>query len=264
MPVLDLIESLQLHPGAALAFAVALGLAALARLLRRPLPAGIAAGAGLLAGWWLTFGLLTASPRQLPERLPPLALMLLLATVLLLPLSRRWPRFGLPATLLGALLAGWWMAGAPLVRADMARGAAELAAVAAATVLLARASGPSWAGFAAAAALLGALLLAPMPGPQAVLAAVLVAATLGALAVPPRPGGSASLSALPVAGPIMALAALPVIARGAPADWAVAAAPVLTAALGIPLGARLGGRGGAVLGALLAAAGCGIFAFLIR
>jgi hypothetical protein len=241
MPVLDLIESLQLHRGAALAFAVALCLAAVARLLRRPLPPGIAAGAGLLAGWWLTFGLLTASPRQLPERLPPLALMLLLATVLLLPPTRRWPRLGLPATLLGALLAGWWMAGAPLVRADLTRGAAELAAVAAATVLL-----------------------APMPGPQAVLAAVLVAATLGALVVPPRQGGSPALSALPVAGAIMALAALPVIARGAPADWTVAAAPLLTVVLGIPLGARLGGRGGAVLGALLAAAGCGIFAFLIR
>jgi hypothetical protein len=264
MAVPDLIASLQLERGAALAFAVALGLGVLARLLRRPLPCGIAAGAGVLAGWWLTFGLLTASPRQLPERLPALALMLLLAAILLLPPARRWPRLGLPATLLGALLGGWWMAGAPLVRADLARGAAELAAVAAATVLLACAPGPRWAGFAAASALLGGLLLAPMPGPQAVLAAVLVAATLGALAAPPRPGGSAALAALPVAGAIMAVAALPAMARGAPADWAVAAAPLLTAALGIPLGARLGGGLGAALGAVLAATGCGIIAFLIR
>lgn len=260
----DVIATLDLQRGPALALVVALGLALAARALRRPLPVGLAGGVAVLVGWWLTFGLLTASPRQLPERLPLLLLMLLLATLILLPLALRWRRLAPVAALLGALAAGWWMAGAPLVRADLQRAAPVLLAVASATLLLALRMAPRWSFLAAAASLLAGLLLVPLPGPPPVLGAVLVAAALGAAWVPARGEAAPAVAALPVAGAITGLAALPVIARGVPADWAVAAAPLCAVLLGIPLGGWLAGRTGAALGAILAGGGCAFFAFLIR
>jgi hypothetical protein len=253
---LRLIESLQPARGAAPAVAVALGVALIARWRRYPLPAGIAAGLGVMAGWWAVLGMLTASPRQLPERLPLLALMLLLAAVLLTALARRWPWTALPGTLLGAVAAGWWMAGAPQVPADLARAWPSLAGIGVATLAIALAARARWSAPLAAAALLGGLLAVPSPGPAAVLAAALLAATVG--------GGAATAAApppamLPVAGGIAALAALPVVARGGLADWAVAAAPLLAVAAGF----LAGPRAGLPVGALVAAASI-FFASMLR
>ncbi|WP_372618413.1 hypothetical protein [Falsiroseomonas sp.] len=261
---MDLIESLRPYHGAALAFAVAIAAVLAARALRRPLPGGVAAGIGALAGWWFAFGLLTASPRQLPERLPLLLLVLVLAVPLLAALARRWRWLALPGALLGAGWVGWWMAGAPLTMPDLRRAGMVLVAVAGATLLLALRGGPRWAGPVAAAALLGGLAAAALPGPYVVLGAALFAAAAGVAALGPRGGGAAPmLDALPLAGALAALAAIPVIARGAPADWAAAAAPLAALALGAPAGARLGGRFGALFGAVLAGAACATVAFLI-
>ena len=96
---------------AALALGGSLGVAAAGRALRRPWLGALAAGVGLLLGWWGIFGLLTASPRQLPERLPLLAVALLGFAALGAAAPRR-PLVGLLAAAAGAMAAGWWMAGA--------------------------------------------------------------------------------------------------------------------------------------------------------
>jgi hypothetical protein len=248
-------------PGAAIAGAVALGVALAARALRRPLAGGAAAGIGVLAGWWFAFGLLTATPRQLPERLPLLALVLAVGAPLLGAAARRRPWLAVPGAVLGALWVGWWMAGAPRSVPDLARAAPVLGGVAAAALALALASAPRWAGPVAAAATLAGLLAAPLPGPYAVLGLALLAATLGAAAVP---AAGAPLAGLPVAGALAALAAIPVMARGAPADWAVAAAPLAVLLAGAPLGARLSPGLGAPAGAALAGGLCAAVAFLLR
>jgi hypothetical protein len=228
----------------AIAAALALGLALAGWKLRLAWLAGVAAGIGVLGGWWFGLGLLTASPRHLAERLPLLVLVL----VLVAPLggARRWLAW--PALLAGALWAGWWMGGGPRWWPDMQRAAPAILGIAAATLLLARLPAPRWALPVAAAALLGGLLAAGLPGPHVMLAAALLAAT-AAFVIPSR-GGDPALSALPVAGALAALAALTVLARGSPADWAAAAAP-----LAVVIGARFGPLGGGAAGglALLAA-----------
>jgi hypothetical protein len=213
----------------AIAAALALGFGLAGWRLRRGWLAGAAAGAGVLGGWWFGLGLLTASPRHLAERLPLLVLVL----VLLAPLggARRWLAW--PVLAAGALWAGWWMGGAPRWWPDVERAAPVILGIAAASLAFARGAGPRWALPAAAAALLGGLLAAALAGPYAMLATALLAATVAA-AVAPRVGDPA-LAALPAAGAMAALAALPVIARGAPADWAAAAAP-----LAAMIGARFG------------------------
>jgi hypothetical protein len=249
--------------GAGVALAVALA----ARAWRRPLFGAAAGGIGVLAGWWFALGLLTASPRQLPERLPLLMLMLVLAAPLTAAAERRWRWLALPLAGLGALAAGWWMAGAPLWLPDLRQAAPVLAGVAVATLVLALRGGPRWAGPVATAALLAGLHLAPMVGPFRMLGLVLLAATVAAALVPTARGATAhpALAALPVAGALAALAALPLVMRGAAADVAVAAAPLAALALGAPLGARLaGGRLGAPLGAMLAGAASAGVAFLLR
>jgi hypothetical protein len=271
---MEWIESLALPVAhwreAAVGAGVALAVALAARTLHRPLLGAAAAGIGVLAGWWFAFGLLTASPRQLPERLPLLLLMLVLTAPLMGAAARRWRWLALPLAGLGALAAGWWMAGAPLWLPDLARAAPVLAGVAAATFLLVLRAGPRWAGPVAAAVLLAGLHLAPLVGPFRMLGLVLLAATTAAALVPPGKGGAAhpALGALPVAGALAALAAIPLVARGAAADVAVAAAPLAALAVGAPLGARLiGGRRaslGAVAGAVLAGGFCAGVAFLLR
>jgi hypothetical protein len=264
MQPVELIESLATHRTAILAFVLALAAALAGRALRWPLLAGIAAGLGILGGWWLTFGLITASPRQLPERLPLLALMMLAVVVALAVPARERAWLAWPATIAGAAAAGWWMAGAPLVRADLLRAWPPLLGIGGATLALAWAARARCAGVAAAAALLAGLLLAPLPGPQLVLGGVVLAAALGAACVPDRGAAPSAVEALPLAAAVVGLAALPVLARGQAADWLVAAGPLAAVALGLPLGARLGGRWGAWAGAALVAAGCAVFAFLIR
>lgn len=263
---MDLVESLRPYHAAVLAFLVALGAPLLARWLRWPHLVAVAAGLGVLAGWWLTFGLLTATPRQLPERLPLLVLVMVLATPALGMAARRWRGLELPAALLGACWVGWWMAGAPRVPADLARGWPVLGGVAAAALLLALRSAPGWAGPLATASLFAGLAAAALPGPQLVSASVLLAAALGAALAQAWRGGGATgpLSALPLAGGIAALAAIPVLARGAPADWTAAAAPLAALLLGAPAGARMGGRLGAPIGAALVGATATLVAFLVR
>ena len=223
---------------ALLAFLLALALALAGRWLRRPWLSAIAVGAGLLVGWWWTFGLLTASPRQLPERLPLLALGMVALAACGAGMARwRW----VPALVAagGVLAAGWWMAGAPLQGADLLRAWPVLAGVAAFAAVALRQPG-RWSASLAALALLVGLALAPLPGPGRILAGVCLAAALAAnlaaaLAAGPgsgkagwgkRGGGAALAGALPFAAGLAALAALPVLARGSWADASVAAAPL--------------------------------------
>jgi hypothetical protein len=221
--------------GAAAAFLLALGVALLAR--RRVRLAALAAGVGILAGWWTTFGLLTASPRQLPERLPLLALFLVLVAGLGGAVSARWRWAGPLVAALGAFGAGWWMAGAPLVAPDLARAAPVLAGIAALTFLPAMRIEGRGRGVAAALVLLAALIAAAAPGPGLVLGAAVLGATLGALAGRGVPQGV--LAALPLAGAVAGLAAIPVIGRGAAADWVAAASPGIALWLAPVLARRL-------------------------
>lgn len=246
--------------GAATAFVLALGWGFAASRLRCPRLAALAAGLGVLAGWWITFGLLTASPRQLPERLPVLAFGLVLLPGIGAGVAARWRSAGLLVAALGAVGAGWWMAGAPLTGADLRRALPVLAGVAGAALLLAvRIRGGAMAA-AVAGALLAGLAAAGAPGPGVVLGAAVLGAALGAL----RWGMAGSLAAMPLAGAVAALGALPVIARSGAADWAAGAAPLLAAGLG-PLLARwlpawLGAAGGGALAATPAVA----VAFFLR
>lgn len=247
--------------GAALAFAVALGWA-LAALRLRPRLVALAAGLGVLAGWWLTFGLLTATPRQLPERLPLLALGLVLLAGLGSGLAARGRGAGLALAATGAAAAGWWMAGAPATAADLRRAAPVLAGVAAAALLLALRGTGRWSPSVAAAALLAGLVGAAAPGPWVVLGAALLAACLGAVAV--RPPSAAPLGVLPAAGAVAALGVLPVLARGGGADWAAALAPLAALGLGPLLARALPWKVGEPLAAALAAAPFVGISFFLR
>ncbi|MGG5812003.1 hypothetical protein, partial [Falsiroseomonas sp. CW058] len=119
--------------GALAAAVLGLAVALAGGWLRRPRLAALAGGIGVLGGWWLTFGLLTATPRQLAERLPLLMLAMVLAAGLGGGAVARWRWLAVPLALAGAAAAGWWMAGAPLVAADLRRAAPVLASVAAVT-----------------------------------------------------------------------------------------------------------------------------------
>src|SRR5512137_1381022 len=149
-----LLDSLRPWTAAAVGFAVALLAALGARAARRPALVAAASGIGVLAGWWFAFGLITASPRQLPERLPVLMLALVVATPLAARLAARWRWAAWPLATLGALWVGWWMAGAPRIWPDLQRAAPVLAGVILATLLLAARAAPRWAMPVAAAALL--------------------------------------------------------------------------------------------------------------
>ncbi len=210
------LDSLLPWRGAGLALAAALAWGGAFRLLGRPGLAALAAGAGTAAGWALTMGVATASPRQLPERLPLLALA---ATALALPVGLlgdgRLRPLGAAAAALALLAGAWWLAGAPLAAADLRRGAVPLLGLAV-LVLAAQVPlhGPWHAG--AALALLGAgLWIAAPPGPWTVLAAAAAAAALGAG---------------------------PVLARGTPANWLAAAVPFAALWLGPALADHLRGR----------------------
>ncbi|MBU8543481.1 MULTISPECIES: hypothetical protein [Roseomonadaceae] len=177
----------------------------------------LALGAGVLAGWWWLFGALPASPRQLPERLPLLAL----AMLVLVGLGMVWrlaPAWLLPG--LGVLGTGWWMAGAPRNLADLAQAAPVVVAVALYALPALRAT--RGAAVLAAGLLWAGLALAGPPGPAALLALGLWGASLGAAAAPP----GTRLASLPFAAALAALAALPVLARGAAVDGAVALLPL--------------------------------------
>ncbi|MGG5817545.1 hypothetical protein, partial [Falsiroseomonas sp. HW251] len=140
-----LVAALHRWEAAALALAVALGVALAARALRRPGLAAVAAATGILAGWWFAFGVLSGSPRQVPERLPALMLALALIVPAGVVAARRWGWASWPAAAAAALWAGWWMSGAARWLPDLWRSAPVLAGVAAGTLLLAARGGPRWA-----------------------------------------------------------------------------------------------------------------------
>lgn len=259
-----ILDSLRPWTAAAVGFAVALLAALAAGAARRPPLVAAAAGIGVLAGWWFAFGLITATPRQLPERLPVLMLALVVATPLAARLAARWHWAAWPLAALGALWVGWWMAGAPRIGPDLERSAVVFAGTALATLLLAARGAPRWAMPVAAMVLLAGFLAAMPPGPPRLLAAVVAASGLAALLSGKGGGVHPVLAALPVAGALAALGALPLIARGTAADWAAAAAPFAALWLGAPLGARVGRGAGAVAGACLLGGACAALALLLR
>ena len=215
--------------------ALAAALAWSVLLRRRPGLAGLGVAVGLLAGFGLLLGIGLASPRQLFERLPGLALG---ALVLGLPLALTTaPPVRLVAVSAASIGAGWWMAGAPLAVEDLRRAATVWLAVSLAAALLMLELEGRWRGLAAAALLAVLLALAAAPGPWMLLGLCVLAATAGAGAVSP--------ALLPAAGlalgtAMAALMAGPVLARGATLDWLAAMGPLAL----LLLAPRLAGGGG--------------------
>jgi hypothetical protein len=146
--------------------------AAVARLGRGvPAAAGLAAlglPLGVVLGFALILGIGLASPRQIFERLPGLAVA---GLVLALPLAFTASRVGAGGDAgAGVALTGWWMAGAPMVAADAMRAAPVLLAVGLLAALLLGELGGPWRAVAAAALLAAVLGVARPPGPILLLA----------------------------------------------------------------------------------------------
>lgn len=198
------------------------------RFARLPGLAAAAMPLGLLLGFLLLIGGIQASPRQLAERLPLLALLLLAPALL----ACRWPRPWLGWVLLAiaAVLTGWWMGGGALYGPDLTRALPAMLGVAAAAGLGGVAMRGAWQGALLPCGLAAMLLAAAPPGPWADLALVLAVVALTGLAWGAR---------LPAAGwlclgPAMAaLAAGPVLALGRGLDWALAAALLAAAIMGM-------------------------------
>ena len=234
--------------GALVAAAVTLAVAGIARLARRPAVAAAAAGLGLALGFAAVLGVISASPRQLAERLPLLAILALAAGVVAAARHRVVAAVGVG---LGLLAGAWWMAGAPLHPSHVLR------ALPVALGLLAAMALAWWRGAAALpmalawAALAGGLAAAAARGPQVALALAGFAAVAAAALLR---GGFGPASRLPVAVTLVAVAAVPLVARAAPADIAAAAAPALALLAGPALARYLPRSLGAWLGPVLAAA----------
>jgi hypothetical protein len=234
--------------GAVVALVAALVVLVAGRVLRMPALSGLAAAIGLAAGCFAVTGVIAASPRQLAERLPMLALLALGGAALVGLVPGRWPRALAGA---GAVLAGaWWMSGAPLHPETLLRATPVAAGLGLAMgVAVLRGGGAPMA--VAWAALAAGLALAAARGPHLADALAGVGAVLGAAA-----GRQVGAGPARVALGIMlaAIAAVPVLGRAAPADWAAAAAPALALLAGPWLARRLPRRVGPWLGATLAAA----------
>lgn len=114
---------------ALLAAAVALAWSGLFRALGRGEIAALGAALGIVAGWVLAYGTIAASPRQVPERLPMLALATTAAALALAPLlgGRRAAVAAAGLVLLGG---AWWLVGGPLAPGDLRRAALPLLALA--------------------------------------------------------------------------------------------------------------------------------------
>lgn len=235
-------DSMTLATAPLAALVLALAWAALFRAIKRPATAALGLALGALLGAALLLGLGTASPRQLPERLPVLAWAALLLALPLALGQRSW--LAVLLGLLGAAFTGWWMAGAPLTEADLLRAAPVWLALLLLVPLVQLEATAPWRALLAAAALLAGLLAAGLPGPWVLLAMVLLAAT-----VAPLVAGRAMPDAarLPFAMWMAALVAGPLLARGSAADWAAALAPLAT----LLLGARIKGWPAALLLAAL-------------
>lgn len=230
--------------GTLAALAAALVWAGLLRLLNRRDLAALGTGLGLAAGWWLTLGLPVASPRQLAERLPLLALVGFAAALPLTLLANRTWSLALGAGLL--LAAGaWWLAGAPVTVADVRRALVPVLALGALAAVASLELRSPLRAAVAFGLLLAAVWIARPTGPWLMLASAGVAASLGCL-----PAGTpwTAAAAAPVALALAGVAAGPVIARGGAADWVAGAVPFAALLLGPALAARLGGRAGAAIG----------------
>jgi hypothetical protein len=219
------------------ALLLALVWAGLFRWRKRPATAGLGLALGALLGVTLLLGPVYPSPRQLAERLPLLALAGLLLALPLASGRRGGVLVGL--ALLAAGFTGWWMAGAPLTEADLRRAAPAGLALLLLVPLVQLEAAPPWRGVLAAVALLAGLLASDIPGPWVMLAMTLLAAALGQQLAGGGLAGDAAR--LPFAMLLAALLAGPLLARGAPADWAAALAPLAPLLLGARLTARLKG-----------------------
>lgn len=231
------------------ALALAMAWAGLQRWRGRPMTAGLALALAAALGVVLLLGVMLPSARQLPERLPILALV---AALLALPLA--WGRRGWLAALLGLLGAaftGWWMAGGPLTEADLLRAAPAGLALLLLVPLVQIEAAPPWRGVLAAVALLAGLLASGIPGPWVMLGLILLSAAFGQQVA----GGGAMVETarLPFAMLLAALLAGPLLARGAAADWAAAMAPLAPLLLGPRLIGRLKGWRARAVIVLLAA-----------
>ena len=227
-----------LWPGAFAALAAALAWAGLLRLLNRRDLAALGTGLGLAAGWAVTLGLPLASPRQLAERLPLLALAAFAAALLLsLVAAKRARGLAFGAGLL--LAAGaWWLAGAPMAVADVERALVPVLALGAASAVASlELRSPLRATVAFGLALAAVWILRPA-GPWPALAAAGAAAALGGL---PAGASWSAAAALPPALALAGLATGPILARGAAPDWTAGAAPFAVLSLGPALAARMGG-----------------------
>lgn len=212
--------------------------AGLARFAALPRLGAAALPLAIVLGFTLIIGGVQASPRQLGERLPMLALMLLGPALL-----AAWrPRAALGWVMLAvaALLAGWWMSGGALYGPDLGRALPVLLLVALGAGLTGLGMRSAWQGAILPLGLTAMLLQAAPPGPWAELALVIGAAGLASLAY----GRSLPMAGWLALGPAMAaLAAGPVIALGRPQDWALAlslAAAAAVAVAPLPPLARLG------------------------
>lgn len=245
------------HPAGAplLALCVALLWAV---MLRRGRWGVLALPLGAVLGFAWVMGGFSASPRQLPERMPLLAMGALL---LALPLAAGLRGgFAGVLVLLGGAATGWWMAGAPLTEADLRRVIPVLVVLGLLVPLLHReASGPWRAPIAALALALG-LWAAGAPGPWLLLALALLGAGLPLFFLG-QP--LAEAARLPFAMLLAAILAGGLLMRGAPADWMAALAPLGALLLGAtPTGRRAAWQAPLLL---LAAAAPGVaLAWLLR
>lgn len=217
-----LIDSLSPWTAPLGAFALAIAWAGFFRWRRRPATAGLALPLAALLGVTLLMGVVQASPRQLAERMPMLALAALVLAAPLAISGARW--LSVLMALAGALATGWWMGGGPLVMADLRAAAPVVLALGLIMPLVMIESAGPWRLAGAALALAAGLFAAGSTGPWTMLGAVLAAAAVGQQLA----GGAAAPATARLAGAMLfsGLLAGPVLARGAPADWAAALAPL--------------------------------------
>lgn len=241
-----MLDDTRLTAGLATALLVLTG-AGLARFAGLPRLGKALLPVALLVGFTLVIGGLQASPRQLGERLPMLALFLLGPA--LVAAWRPRPLLGWAMLGLAAMATGWWMSGGALHGPDLLRALPVLLAVAMAAGLAGVALRGPWQGGILPLGLAGMMAVALPPGPWFELALVLAVIGAAGMAF----GRLQPMAGWIALGPAMAaLAAGPVIALGRPQAWIIASGLLAAAVIAIvplPPRARL-----AIPAGLLAAA----------
>ena len=205
----------QWHPfrGPLIGLATALALALLGRILRIPLLAVAAGGAGVVAGWYAITGALWVMPP--PVTVDVLTGIAAAALVIGLVAVRLGPASGSMAGMLVAgVLAGWWLSGAPRHLGALHASWPIALGVALATILFVRAVaiGESQTLRLALAGLTMAasLHVVGVASEWVQLALVPGVAALAMLASPPMPG----IGGLPVALDIVAIGSMAVLTLG--------------------------------------------------